>query len=423
MKKLVMCFVSPLPLVVITLFTFMIALGERPAEARLTRITAGQATFIDLPAFGNTGAYLKIAGTFEGELVPGDPHNTVIADIALAPHASGKVLYSSTFYILRPVNLGRGNHKIFYDFGNRGGKRILQWFNDGTASDDPSTPEHFGNGFLMRQGYTVAYSGWAGDVTPAPNIMSINLPLATNSDGSSITGLVVAEAVPGSPTSTTINLPYPASSTSPTNGLLTVREHQTDPKVPLPGWSYVSDRRITFPGPAQVEWIYEFVYEAKDPTVMGIGHAATRDFLSFLRYSSHDDFGNPNPLAAGQKPRVESIYSWGRSQGGRVERDFLYYGFNEDEQGRIVIDGMMPYATGAAGLMWMNFRFSQPTVSAQQHSRRFSHEPEFPHTFPIQTDPFTGQRDGILRRCLLARHAQSSSTLTAAMSIGTRRVR
>ena len=152
MKKLSSRFVLRLPFVVITLLTLMSALSAEPAEARLTRINAGPATFIDLPAFGDTGPYLKIAGTFEGELVPGDPHNTVIADIGLAPRTNGKVLYTSTFYILRPVNLGRGNHKIFYDFGNRGGKRILQWFNDGTASDDPSTAEHFGNGFLMRQG-------------------------------------------------------------------------------------------------------------------------------------------------------------------------------------------------------------------------------------------------------------------------------
>jgi hypothetical protein len=405
MKKRLGHVVLMLPFVVITLFTLMVALSSEPAEARLTRITAGPATLIDLPAFGDTGPYLKIAGTFEGELVPGDPRNTVIADIGLAPRTNGRVLYSSTFYILRPVNLGRGNYKIFYDFGNRGGKRILQWFNDGTASDDPSTAAHFGNGFLMRQGYTVAYSGWAGDVTPGPNVMSVNVPTATNPNGSSITGFVVAEATPGTSTATTINLPYTANSTSPSNGVLTVREHQTDPKVPVIGWSYVNDRRITFPGPAQVEWIYEFVYEAKDPTVMGIGHAATRDFLSFLRHAANDDFGNPNPLAQqpGQNPRVEAIYSWGRSQGGRVERDFLYYGFNEDEQGRIVIDGMMPYATGAGGKMWMNFRFSQPTVSAQQHSRRFSHEPEFPHTFPLLTDPFTGQRDGILRRCLTSK--------------------
>jgi Alpha/beta hydrolase domain len=144
--------------------------------------------------------------------------------------------------------------------------------------------------------------------------------------------------------------------------------------------------------------IYEFVYEANDPTVMGLGHAATRDFLSFLKYEVEDDFGNPNPVA--EFGGVSTIYSWGRSQGGRVERDFLYYGFNEDESGRQVIDGMMPYATGAAGRMWMNFRFAQPTVSAQQHSRHHSHEPEFPHTFPVMTDPFTQQEDGILRRCL-----------------------
>jgi hypothetical protein len=200
MKKLLSRCVWRLPFTVVILLTGMIALDAGVADARLTRITAGPATFIDLPAFGDTGPYLKISGTFEGELVPGD-RNAVIADIGLAPRTNGKVLYTSTFYILRPVNLGRGNNKIFYDFGNRGGKRILQWFNDGTASDDPSTAAHFGNGFLMRQGYTVAYSGWAGDVTPAPNVMSVTLPVATNANGSSITGLVVAEATPGSPTS------------------------------------------------------------------------------------------------------------------------------------------------------------------------------------------------------------------------------
>jgi hypothetical protein len=205
MKKRLSHVVLMLPFVVIALFTLIVGLNAEPAEARLTRIIAGPATFIDLPAFGDTGPYLKIAGTFEGELVPGDPRNTVIADIGLAPRTNGKVLYSSTFYILRPLNLDRGNHKIFYDFGNRGGKRILQWFNDGTASDDPVTAEHFGNGFLMRQGYTVAYSGWAGDVTPAPNAMSVNVPTPTNPNGSSITGLVVTEATPGSPTAITIN--------------------------------------------------------------------------------------------------------------------------------------------------------------------------------------------------------------------------
>jgi hypothetical protein len=210
----------------------------------------------------------------------------------------------------------------------------------------------------------------------------------------------VAESIPSSSTATTINLPYASANASPANGVLTVRQHQLDPKVAVAGWSYVNANRISFPGPAKVQWIYEFVYEAKDPILMGLGHAATRDFLSFLKYGTVDDFGNPNPVA--MPGGIRAIYSWGRSQGGRVERDFLYYGFNADESDRMVIDGMMPYATGAAGLMWMNFRFAQPTVSAQQHSRHHSHEPEFPHTFPVFTDPLSGQTDGLLKRCQMS---------------------
>jgi Alpha/beta hydrolase domain len=398
MKKRLGHVVLMLPFVVITLFALMVALGSEPAEARLTRITAGPATFIDLPAFGDTGPYLKIAGTFEGEIDPSDRRNAVIADIDLAPTTAGKVRYSSTFFILRPADLSKGNGKIFYDFGNRGNKRILEWFNDGTASNDPATAEHFGNGFLMRKGYIVALSGYAGDVTPGANVLSVNIPVAVNPDGSSITGPVVAELVAGSASATTINLPYEASNTSAANGVLTVREHGTDPKVEVSGWSYINSRRISFPGPAKPQWIYEFVYEAKDPMVMGIGHAITRDFISFLKHETADDFGNANPVA--MPGGIRAIYSWGRSNGGRNQRDLLLWGFNEDENGRIVIDGMMPYATGSGGSVWMNFRFAQPTSSSRKHERHFAHEPEFPFTFPVMTDPLTGQTGGILQRCL-----------------------
>ena len=145
---------------------------------------------------------------------------------------------------------------------------------------------------------------------------------------------------------------------------------------------------------------------------MGIGHAATRDFVSFLKYADKDDAGNANPLAmaptcdarlsatSARRANVDAIYTWGRSQGGRVQRDFIRYGFNQDEDNRMVFDGMMPYATGSGGNMWMNFRFSQPTVSAQQHSRRLSHEPELPHTFAVMKDPLTGETSGMLQSCL-----------------------
>ena len=107
------------------------------AQARLIRINADPPSVIDLPAFGPSGPYLKISGTFDGELDPADQHNAPIADIELAPRRSGKVQYTSTFYILRPLDLAKGNRRLFYDFGNRGNKRILQWFNDGKESDDP----------------------------------------------------------------------------------------------------------------------------------------------------------------------------------------------------------------------------------------------------------------------------------------------
>lgn len=368
------------------------------ADARLTQITITSSSVVDFPVFGATGPYLKLYGTYTGELDPHDPVNSVIADIALAPRVNGKVQYTSTFAILRPVNLNRSNRKLFYDFGNRGNKYLLTWFNDtpsDAAANDPTTATDFGNGFLMRQGYTVAWNGWAGDVAPEPNLMSITLPVAQNDDGTPITGQTVAETTQAAPF-TTMTLPYEASSMSPSNGVLTVRQYQLDQRIPLSGWSWATPTSINMPpGTTKPEWIYEFVYNATNPAVMGIGHAATRDFLSFLKYSAKDDVGNPNPVAN----YVHDIYSWGRSQGGRVERDFLYYGFNQDESRRRVFDGMMPYGTGSGGLMWMNFRFSQPTVSAQQHSRKFAHEPEEPHTLAITSDPITRQSNGVLRRC------------------------
>jgi hypothetical protein len=404
------------------------------AEARLTRITVQSQTVVDFPSFGKTGAYYKIAGTFEGELDPSTSLNSAIADIELAkrPAGSRTVHYKSTFFILRPVDLAKGNRKLFYDFGNRGNKRILQWINDATEATDPTAAEHYGNGFLMRQGYIVALSGWAGDVAPGANIMSVlELPIAVNPDGTSIQGKFAAETI-ASATTTGITLQYTADPISPTNGVLRRRERQTDDSEVLTGqneiitgWTYnATGRRANFPAGHQVKpgWVYEFAYQARDPLVMGIGHAMTRDFLSFLKYDATDDFNNPNPVlmpararstrhsdddddddggrrADREQSNLRAIYSWGRSNGGRVERDLLRWGFNEDESGRIVIDGMMPYATGAGGHLWMNFRFSQPGASSRKHERHFAREPEFPHSFPVMTDPLTGERDGILRRC------------------------
>jgi hypothetical protein len=316
------------------------------AQARLLRINADPQTVINLPAFGATGPYLKISGTFDGELDPADAHNALIADIDLAPRTNGKVRYTSTFYILRPVNLANGNRRLFYDFGNRGNKRIIQWFNDGKESDDPTTDAEFGNGFLMRSGYSVAWSGWAGDVAVAPHKMSITLPVATKADGTPITGPVVAELIPNAVEDTKFRLPYPASTTTPTNGTLTVHQREVDARMRIADWNWVNRREIAVPAPARVQWIYEFVYDAKDPKVMGIGHAATRDFVSFLKYADKDDVGNPNPLAIGDlRARLQINYPSrrGPARGNRApcclasrppgERPDLYPGV--DHQGSV----------------------------------------------------------------------------------------
>jgi hypothetical protein len=395
----------------IAVFASVLAVASffNTVEARLTRITVETSTVVDFPSFGATGPYLKIAGTFEGQLNPADRRNAIIADIALAkrPAGSPTVPYKSTFFILRPLDLAKGNGKLFYDFGNRGSKRVLQWINDSTEAANPSTAQEYGNGFLMRQGYIVALSGWAGDVAPGPNVMSVlDLPIAVNADGTSITGKFAAETI-ASATTTGIALQYTAEPRDGSNGLLRRRERQTGEdevhtglSEVITGWTYnATGRRVNFPAGHVVKpgWVYEFIYTAKDPLVMTMGHAMTRDFLSFLKHGVEDDQGNANPVL--MPGGVRAIYSWGRSNGGRVERDFLRWGFNEDESGRMVIDGMMPYATGAGGHLWMNTRFSLPGASSRKHERHFAHEPEFPHTFPVMTDPLTQQTDGILVRC------------------------
>ncbi|MGK0298494.1 MAG: hypothetical protein ACI9XC_002116 [Gammaproteobacteria bacterium] len=379
--------------ILVSIFSFTIGV-----DARVTHIDAEPPVSIDMPSFGGTGSYEKIVGTFEGEIDPTDPKSAVITDIDLAPVTDGKVRYRSTFFILRPADQTKGNGKLFYAFGNRGGKRMLQWFNDGTASNDPGETDHFGHGFLMREGYNIALSGYSGHFRAGPNIMSAEIPIAINANGSPVTGAALAELVAENEDDNTISLPYATSNTSSSNGALTVREHGNGVGIPVTGWRYTDEWKIEFPGPARIGWVYEFVYTAKDPLVMGLGHAITRDFLSFLKHEESDDFGNPNPLA--MPDGLRAIYSWGRSNGGRNQRDFLRWGFNEDEAGRMVIDGMLPYAGGAGGHVWMNSRFSQPMASSRKHEYHYAPEHEFPQTFPVLTDPLTGQTDGILKRCL-----------------------
>jgi hypothetical protein len=154
--------------------------------------------------------------------------------------------------------------------------------------------------------------------------------------------------------------------------------------------------RITRPPGFDAGAIYEFIYEARDPIVMGLAFAATRDVVSFLRYETQDSTGEPNPLAAGGLPPI--ALSAGVSQSGRWLSDFIYQGFNEDEQGRQVFEGANPIIAGSRKT-FTNFAFAQPGRFSRQHEDHVFPNDQFPFTYTMLTDPLTGRTDSILRRC------------------------
>jgi len=374
------------------------------ADARVTRIEISkQEPFAAGQTFGSTGAYEKVIGRFHGELDPKSQLNAVIVDLDKAPrNARGMVEYSADFYILKPVDLGKGNGALFYELSNRGNKGILPRFNDAAGSNDPTTAQHAGNGFLMQQGYTLLWNGWMSGIGPANNALTITLPIATNADGP-IVETVWDELLFNEAEVKQARLTYKATSTDKSQAKLLVRARNTDEPTVIPAdkWEFVDAQtvRLLPAGTAfKIGDIYQLIYKASNPPVTGIGFAATRDIVSFARYAAADDAGTPNPLAAGGRPALNRTISQGNSQSGRYLRDFIYSGFNEDETNRIVFDGSIP--TVASGRTFLNYRFSQVgRINPAGHGFMFFPGSEFPFAYENQTDPFTGKSDGILARC------------------------
>jgi Alpha/beta hydrolase domain len=373
------------------------------AEADITRIVIARVespTFEGV-SFGAVGQYEKLVGRAFGEVDPHDPRNAVIVDIALAPrNARGMVEYSTDIYILRPVDPDQGNHRLFFEVNNRGNVLSFGRMNDaGTGGNDPTTAADAGNGFLMRRGYTVVSSGWDVTVAPGSGRQTITVPVAKNRDGSSIVGPALEEFAFDNATTMTGSLTYPTATLDKSQASLTVRVHYTDTPDPIPatGWEYASDRTIRLlPSgtPFGQSRLYEFTYPAKDPSVAGLGFAAIRDVAAFLRHAAVDGEGNPNPLAG----NLHFVHSFCNSQGCRFMHDFLQLGFNEDEHGRRVFDGMLNWVGGASG-GFFNYRFAQPGRNHWQHTGRWYPERQFPFTNKLLFDPITGKTDGRLRQC------------------------
>lgn len=371
-------------------------------------------------SFGNVGAYEKLVGTATLELDLADARNAVIIDKDKVPQASaGKIEYTTDLYIMRPVDPAKGNGKLLFEVNNRGNKRIWTYLNDSPSStaalNEPVSEVNAGNGFLMRQGYTMAWAGWQGDVRPVENRLTIRLPVATNG-GQEILGRVAVQFDALQTVSTQLSNaqfdPYEAASLDTASATLTVRDRIDGPETTIPGnqWSFATCERgatagtVTnvAPSPRHLclfagfnpDKLYQLVYTAKNPKPLAIGHAVTRDVVSFLRRDGQDASGARNPLG----DSVRNVICMGISSSGMYVRDWMYLGFNEDTAGRKVCDGMMVHISGAHRLH-LATRFLQPDFYSRQDLWAGIYPAAtFPFSYGESTDPITGRRDAILKR-------------------------
>ena len=358
-----------------------------PAEV-LAQVTRLDLEIVESPAlkaeqFGQAGQYERLRGLAYVEVDPKDIRHRGIVNLKKAPRNDrGRVEYSTTVEIYRPIDMSRWNRVLYHTVPNRGG-----------AGAAPPA--------LLEMGFVLARVGWQGDLSPTETNIVPFLPVATETDGSSISGPVLEEFIfNDAATVSSAQLTYSATSLDVEKALLTVRRSQSEPRLTPETlrWSFVNADEILIERPAGFDGgaIYEFTYEAKDPIVMGLGFTAMRDVISFLRYESSDSTGQVNPLASEGLPTA--ALSLGISQSGRFLRDFLYQGFNEDVAGRIVFDGIHSNIAGSRKT-FTNYQFSQPGRWQKQHEDHVFPGDQFPFTYTTLTDPITGRTDGLLARC------------------------
>ncbi len=377
------------------LLAALLCLAAVTADAGVTRLEiTRREVVLQGRAFGAAGPYEKLVGRVHFALDPRAPRNLGIVDLALAPrNAQGLVEFSADFYLLKPVDPARGNGRLFYEAGNRGTKRILPVFQQATGADDPTAAAEFGNGALMMQGFSLLWMGWQWDVPPGRMRMAI--PIATSA-GQVITGLVRGNFIPGA-NATTASIAdrghdaYPVVDPASADHVLYVRRLPTDAPavVPRARWRFATATTVTLDGGFEPGRIYDVVYRARDPRVVGVGLAGTRDLISFFKHATTTQ-GNPSP-------GLRHAIGWGVSQTGRFLRHFVYEGFNEDEQGRIVFDGVFDQV-GGSGRGSFNHRFGQQSRDQLQHFNIQYPVDMFPFTDDDQTDPVTGATDGLLAR-------------------------
>ena len=351
------------------LFTLYVLAGLSLA-AEVTRVDVAQRTDV-----GGSG-YEKITGIVHFAVDPRDPRNRVITDLDKAPvNAAGRVEFSADFHLLRPREAARSNGVAIIDVPNRGGKPLLGGINRAAISEPGADPD-VGDGFLMRHGFTLAWVGWQFDVRRQNGALGIAVPAAAG-----ITGLVHASFTPNNrePEQTVTDLaPYMPIDATGTDTTLTVRDGPFGRPKPIARANFkLQGNVVTLPDGFEPGRTYELSYRAANPPIAGLGLAAFRDFATWIRHA-------PDALA----PARYTI-AFGQSQSGRFLREFLYDGFNTDERGNQVFDGMMIHIAGGSRID-VNQRWSTVNSVAAYAAT------EFPFATISQRDPISGRTEGLL---------------------------
>jgi Alpha/beta hydrolase domain len=382
----------------------IVALAGLPLNARVLRVeTANCTDVLGGKEFGNAGAYERITGRIYFSLAVNNPHNRRIVDLGNAVNLKkGEVEFSADFIAVQPKDAHKGNGSMLLEVPNRGRGRILSLVDGG----DWDLAADAGDAWLLRSGFTVVSLGWQWDAAGA-DALRFSAPLAKE-DGKTITGLLRGDLMPSK---VMAEIPlghlilgnvggseYPVAAPDDPRNVLTIRDSRNGQRtiIPRSEWQFAqivdgklapSDRHIHLNGGFQPGKIYEYVYVVADPVVAGGGFAAIRDFAS---YAKHD---------ANAVTPAARVYGEGISQNGRFLRDFLYQGFNADQEGRIALDGVLAHVAGA-GRGSFNYRFAQPSRDAQPTSSIFFPTDIFPFTDLPENDPVSGESGGLLDRAV-----------------------
>ena len=347
-------------------------------------------------SFGSAGPYEKLSGRLYFAVDPALPANRIITDLDKAPRNSGgKVEFSADFFLIKPKQVTRGNGAVLYEVSNRGGKGMLGFFNHAVGSADPTTAEQLGDGFLLKEGFTLLWVGWQFDVPRRPGLVRLYTPVATE-NGRPIRGLVrsdfvVTEKEAQHSLADRDHIAYVVADPKSAENVMTVRDSVEGPRraVPRNEWGFTPDGTgVYFTAKFEPNKIYEVVYAADGPSIVGLGPAAIRDTISMLKYGSADAWSIP-------RGGITRATAFGVSQSGRFLRTYLYYGFNRDEANRKTFDGIIAHVAGA-GRGSFNHRFAQPSRDGHPYLNFFYPTDIFPFTDAPETDPETGLTDGLL---------------------------